>query len=456
MSDSTSYLQLIQDSPDQMAAFNIFKTYGLVSKDDLGPDDEQIMSLQGCAGSGKTTLARAMVEYCQRTDIPVRVTATTNQAVYVLRGKLDLPAEHVATIHSLLGLRLVPDNRTGGMQLKNDRSQEPDIPRRGLVLIDEASQLNAALWQEILDTAEIYNHCSFLPIGDPAQLSPVGEKKSPSLLEPPSVTLENIHRQAQDNPIIQTATAVREGHPWTHLAQLDPDTKAGIKLLKRGKTYGQKKRSGREVIGASAVKAFKSEAYQENPLYARILCGTNKEVRTWNDRMRSAIYGKDAGEFQESMWVIAQDAWVPDDTVLLTTSELMQITECAKREVAYMDWEGTVWDIGANSYYRGPVFATVVAKESKDSFDKRLDNLLKTAQRKGKGHWRSYYDFKQRFADLLPAYASTIHKAQGTTLTQAYMMDEGIQKWHSDSAHEKPKLRYVGITRASERMMILL
>lgn len=434
-------------SKEQRDVFEFFQEHRIISKQPLQLDDPQIATLKGCAGSGKTFLARAIIEYCRANDIPVRVTATTNQAVYVLRGQLDLPDEHVATIHSLLGLRMVPDNRTGGLKLKNDQSQIPRVPRNGVVLVDEASQTPSILYQEIQRTTTEHQHCSFLFIGDPAQLGPVDDEEniSPAMTEPSSATLETIHRQAEGNPIIQAATAVRNGKRWRHLAQYNEERQQGIALTQSV-----------DGIKGSAYRAFSSETYENNPLHARILCAKNKTVHLWNDRMRRAIYGKDAEEFQEGMWVIAQDAWVPDKIVLLTTSELMKITDCNKFEASFMGWEGNVWDIDAVSYYRGPVSAQVVAQESRASYDKKVEELLATAKKEGKGHWGTYYDFAQRYADIRPAYASTIHKAQGTTLDRAYYIDRDVQYWPKSSAAEKPKLRYVALTRAANQLAVLV
>ena len=59
--------------------------------------------------------------------------------------------------------------------------------------------------------------------------------------------------------------------------------------------------------------------------------------------------------------------------------------------------------------------------------------------------WRAFFQFKERYADLRPPHAGTIHRSQGSTYDLAYLdlTDIGRNtKWY-----EIAKLLYVGLTR---------
>ena len=59
--------------------------------------------------------------------------------------------------------------------------------------------------------------------------------------------------------------------------------------------------------------------------------------------------------------------------------------------------------------------------------------------------WRAFFSFKDRYADLRPPHAGTIHRSQGSTYDVAYLdlTDIGRNtKWY-----EIAKLLYVGLTR---------
>ena len=59
--------------------------------------------------------------------------------------------------------------------------------------------------------------------------------------------------------------------------------------------------------------------------------------------------------------------------------------------------------------------------------------------------WRAFFSFKDRYADLRPPHAGTIHRSQGSTYDIAYLdlTDIGRNtKWY-----EIAKLLYVGLTR---------
>lgn len=81
-----------------------------------------------------------------------------------------------------------------------------DIPEEvRIFVVDEASMVGSEVAQDLIKFG-----LPILAIGDPGQLSPVGDTWG-FAMEDPDVFLTEIHRQAAENPIIRLATMARQG-----------------------------------------------------------------------------------------------------------------------------------------------------------------------------------------------------------------------------------------------------
>jgi len=147
-----------------------------------------VFTLGGYAGTGKTTAIRAIVGSFAAGH--VSVCALAGKAVSVLRSK----GIEASTIHSLI--------------YHYDQESEqfikvPYLPCKAIV-VDEASMVSEELY------ADLVSYCKpIVFVGDPAQLEPIG--RDFNLMANPDIQLETIHRQAAENPIIELATAIRNG-----------------------------------------------------------------------------------------------------------------------------------------------------------------------------------------------------------------------------------------------------
>ena len=138
----------------------------------------------GGAGSGKTTLVRALVENGAVINRGVVLCAPTGKASCNLTDRTGLRAR---TVHSALGK--VPD----------DDFLDEDInwSYTDLVVVDEASMLTLEMLAGIL--AVVHPSCRVVLVGDPHQLLSVGPGNIlPDLLalNVPHIRLNSFHRQA--------------------------------------------------------------------------------------------------------------------------------------------------------------------------------------------------------------------------------------------------------------------
>ncbi len=122
--------------------------------------------LIGAAGTGKTTLLKALVEYPGVSNGGVLLLAPTGKARVQLETKVGLPAKTLASY-------LTPSGRYDGdtgRYLVWDEAK----PRQsyGLVVIDEASMLTEEMLAATLDTFASVKR--LILVGDPRQLPPIG------------------------------------------------------------------------------------------------------------------------------------------------------------------------------------------------------------------------------------------------------------------------------------------
>jgi exodeoxyribonuclease-5 len=146
----------------------------------------------GLAGTGKSTVIRSIVD----TYPDVLVCTPTGKAAHVLRSK---GIEDACTMHSRMYRPIIGDNNALDFQLLS-RKREYDV-----AIVDEASMLSTQL---VRDFQKKVGHVLY--VGDYGQLEPIGD--DPGLMRSLDIRLTQIHRQAQDSPIICFAHHVRQGN----------------------------------------------------------------------------------------------------------------------------------------------------------------------------------------------------------------------------------------------------
>src|SRR5258705_8515021 len=154
-----------------------------------------IFRLFGYAGTGKTTLARHIAE---SVDGKVLFAAFTGKAALVMRSK---GCQGATTIHSLIYRPLESSAETPSFALWDDAPAS----KAKLIVIDECSMVDADLGRDL----KSFN-VPLLVLGDPAQLPPIQGGGFFTDAEPDAMLTE-VHRQAQDNPIVRLSMDIRAG-----------------------------------------------------------------------------------------------------------------------------------------------------------------------------------------------------------------------------------------------------
>ena len=183
-------------------------------------DEQVVMILRGSAGTGKTTLAAAIVKALVSLKQKLILLAPTGRAAKVF----SLYAGHPAyTIHR----RIYRQKSAGDLSAFN---LNDNLNHDTLFIIDEASMISNQGYGDtafgsgyLLDDLMqfVYNgqNCRMLLIGDKAQLPPVGEDESPALMADMlrgygmkvyECDLNQVLRQSEDSGILWNATRIRE------------------------------------------------------------------------------------------------------------------------------------------------------------------------------------------------------------------------------------------------------
>ena len=179
---------------------------------------EAVMVMRGSAGTGKTTLAAAIVKAMTTLGQKLVLLAPTGRAAKVF----SLYAGHAAfTIHRRIYRQ---KSLEGRFELSFNNAQDT------LFMVDEASMIaNASSFSDTIFAGGqlmddlirfVYNdrNCRLMFIGDKAQLPPVGETDSPALqtdvlrsygLHVHECDLSEVLRQSQESGILWNATRIR-------------------------------------------------------------------------------------------------------------------------------------------------------------------------------------------------------------------------------------------------------
>ena len=158
---------------------------------------ENVVILRGPGGVGKTTTLNAVIKVLRHNNISVATCALAGKAAENLTQVTGLRGQ---TIHRLLGIG-------SPFELK-DQGLEYDV-----VILDELSMVNLGLFSELVRT--IPTGAKLIMVGDSAQLDSIGIGVMRDAIASgtiPVITLNKIHRQAQESAIITHSLAFRAGN----------------------------------------------------------------------------------------------------------------------------------------------------------------------------------------------------------------------------------------------------
>lgn len=404
--------------------------------------------LTGYSGTGKTFLVTKIIEAIlyKNKSIRIAITAPTNKAVRVLKNLSSICETHSRvefnTLHSLLGLKRVITHE--GKEEYKAEFGGGNIAEFDIVLVDEVSMLDNELYEQLLDSSQ-YNKIVLLFIGDRGQIPPVNGGESRLFTEEleNNFNLTKIIRQAGNNPIIQIAQKIRTNEDVKEETLVDEDNN-GVIFLKINTEM------------PLLEKYFKSENFNKNPNFVKVLAWTNKAVDYYNDKIRAMIYGDKCGilNIGEKM-VCNKPITDSKKRVLLNNNDEFEV-------LSYdMKTETTGFRF---SYYAVKVLSNgtthvikLLAEKSENAYQKELkilkDKAAKAPPMLRRNAWVKYFNLLGKYADVKYNYALTVHKSQGSTFDNAIVINCDIKRIMDKK--ERNKLLYTAVTRAKNKLFVI-
>jgi exodeoxyribonuclease-5 len=346
----------------------------------------QVFRLFGYAGTGKTTLARHLAE---SVDGKVAYAAFTGKAALVMRAK---GCGGASTIHSLIYKTRESGEETPSFELWD----EAPASKAKLIVIDECSMVDAELGRDLLSFG-----IPVLVLGDPAQLPPIQGAGFFTSAEPDTMLTE-VHRQAQDDPIVRLSMLAREG------IRLEPGR------------YGDSEVVLREDFDPDRVQ----EADQ-------ILVGRNNTRRAYNTRLRERL-GREEG------LPVASDKLV-----------------CLRNNRRKGLFNGGLWTVKERAAGRSGSIITMRIMPDADLSGAALGvkGIKVSVRRECFLGGIEDYDWAQRkkYDEFDYGYVLTVHKAQGSQWDDVVLFDESFA--FPDS---RARWLYTGITRAAKKLTVVV
>jgi len=359
---------------------------------------EHIFKIEGSAGTGKTFSLDMIAKMNPEKTVG---TAPTHKAVKVLENRVG---EFISTgtIHKFLGLK--PKREGDSSILIRDRNYDPtqyfDLKT---VILDEGSMVGQVLMEFIQKDIEAWGR-KYVVSMDGLQLPPVNEKESAFAGSYKfQVSLDEVVRQAKDNPIIQTIQELRKAIIEGKAPELRQNVKKGMGVHLMRKDTWEK-------------KLMEFSKMSKDPDFFRIIAYRNETVHYYNSIVRSMLGMDTSVPFAPGEYVTVKEAFLQNDQVVLNTGEELKVTKMVyHRHPVYPTLEG--WEVTCE----GKETKFHVLHSVKCAGALKL-NLQKVAgECKESGNWNPYYTLKEYWVDLRPPFAITAHQSQGSTFENVFI-----------------------------------
>ncbi|MGQ1891529.1 ATP-dependent DNA helicase [Thermophagus sp. OGC60D27] len=429
------------------------------------PQSHSAFILRGYAGTGKTTLVRAIIQVLNELGQRSILLAPTGRAAKVLSNSIGIPAY---TIHKKIYRQ--KSSRDGFAAFALDRN----LHKNALFVVDEASMIandggggffgSGRLLDDLVNFVYQGENCRLLLIGDDAQLPPVGTDYSPALetgnleafgCDVYSAVLTHVVRQKNDSGILFNATRLRN--------MLDESI--GSIGFPKFRTHGF---TDVFRISGAALTEELDYCYNHYGLEETlVVCRTNKRANLYNQGIRNTILFREEQLSVGDYLLIMKNNyhWLKDhkEVNFIANGDIAEVSRILKYQNLY------------GYHFADVVLRLVDYKEIE--FDTRI--ILDSLMTPGAGLNREeqekfFYEVKNDYQEVADAkkqyqqtrendfynalqvkfaYAMTCHKSQGGQW-KAVFVDLG---YFTEDYLSRDLLRwlYTAITRATDRLYLV-
>ena len=427
----------------------------------LSQKDHPVYILRGYAGTGKTTLVKALVKTLPSIGMRYVLMAPTGRAAKVLSS---YSGQDASTIHRRIYQAMTfPDGSIRIVRAENKF-------KNTLFIVDEASMIGeqkefggSSLLDDLLGYVFSGENCRLLLIGDTAQLPPVGSNESPALdcdylksqfpITAATYEMTEVKRQALESGILYNATDLRQllgqnlyeySLPLFHLEGFEDIQKIAPETFE-------------EMLHNAFANTSDNEAV--------IVCKSNKRANMFNQAVRGRILNIE-GEIAtgDKLMVVKNNYYWTEgnpDISFIANGDMAEIRKIKHFEEMY----GFRFADVELSFTDYPDVPNVEAKILLDTLNSNSPSLTEDESKQLFGAIEEDYmdipNRRERYKEMKKnpwfnalqvkfAYALTCHKTQGGQWNSVFIDSSLNQK----EALELEDLRwlYTALTRAQERV----
>ena len=433
-----------------------------------------LMLMRGCAGTGKTSIASAIVQTLARLKQRVVLLAPTGRAAKVFSTTSGLKA---GTIH-----RQIYRQRTFGdvsaFNLNNN------LHRNTLFIVDEASMISNGATDEtafgsgcLLDDLMKYvyegQNCRLFLIGDKAQLPPVGEADSPalsrSMLEGYGMNvfqadLSEVLRQSADSGILFNATRIRQ--------MITNDAVTHLPIIKFAGFPDIVSINGIDLI-EQLSDSYRSAGIDDTIVITR----SNKRANIYNNGIRNRVLDREEEISHGDYLMVVKNKYVDIDegdssekggnvkkqAFLIANGDRVKVCKVRRTRQLYgftftdlslqfPDYDNMEMELTAIVDSLQSESPALTREQSLQLYERVMEDyadIPRKADRLQQLRTNPYFNALQ----VKYAYAVTCHKAQGGQWAHVYV-DQGYmtQEWLTPSYIH---WLYTAFTRATEKLFLV-
>ncbi|MCR5078137.1 MAG: AAA family ATPase [Prevotella sp.] len=273
-----------EPTDDQLSALDMFARFM------TDRDERAVMILRGSAGTGKTSLAGAIVRTMSELRQKVTLLAPTGRAAKVFSLNAGQPA---ATIHR----SIYREKSFSGVDGKFNLNVNLFHDR--LFMVDEASMISLSsgnatfgsgcLLDDLIQFVYNGRNCRMLLLGDKAQLPPVGEEESPALradvlraygLTVYECDLNEVLRQGRASGILYNATIIRQMITHDEATRLPRIRISGFADISA-------------VPGDELIESLASSYSEVGMDETMVITRSNKRANIFNQGIRNMVLGRE-------------------------------------------------------------------------------------------------------------------------------------------------------------------
>ncbi len=465
-----------------------------------------VFILKGYAGTGKTTMIRAIIEYANSINKHTHVMAPTGRAAKVLREKTGIPATTIhKAIYAYKKIRTDRHDEQGKLIFVEDRPDhdsedkrtygaddiqmwfglkvlEQDLtPSDMLYIVDESSLISSkkatneflhfgtdVLIDDLLTFVQPALGGKIIFVGDPAQLPPVGDNRSAALDESffqekdmavESFELTEVVRQKGDSAILKNAMIVRD------VLKLEPSCRNQL-------CYERKEDEVEDSTPMEVVSKFVGDQPQPEIGNSIVVCYSNAKVKEYNDEIRQLYFPGNRGIMVGDVLQVVKNSIFNNVYVFngdfVTVTDVSDVIDVQSAPV-WLDLNGKKERVNVELYYQD---IKVITEYGQEFCCKIIKNLLDSSlpSLKQKEVTSAYINFRMRHPEIKSnrevmasallddpyfnalnakyGYAITCHKSQGGEWKNVYV-DYGGRTGTNDDCL---RWQYTATTRAVERL----